>query len=214
MHEQRANSFLDKPRQVCPHYFFFIRLTFSPLQLLKPSSLKQNGKIDSFQAKAEAPHRIPQHYWHSKFFLLVKHAKESFSIFLMTTSFHLQVAYNKYMSQIQEKLQTCIENQSTSMEGLARLSKQLGNSDLPEPQSFDDVNERNTMMVEDGKEGVADALETTTARVAGEKDVRGENKAPRKKSGKGRKYSHMLRAKGVCKREQREKPKPKFFCQF
>ena len=110
------------------------------------------------------------------------------------------------------------------MEGLKRLSKQLGNSDLPEPQNFGDSNNTNktvdSMAVEDG---VADALETTTAVVGGEeeekaatttKDLRGENKAPRKKSRRGRKYSYMLKGKGARKKEELEKPKPKYFCQF
>jgi hypothetical protein len=118
------------------------------------------------------------------------------------------------MKKVQENLKKCIEKQSTSMEGLLRVSKQLGNSDVPEPQSFDDMKERSNMMVEDGKEGVVDALETTTARMTADKDLKGENKAPRRKARKGRKYSDMLRAKGAAKKEQKEKPKPKFFCQF
>lgn len=131
------------------------------------------------------------------------------------------------MEKIQSKLKECIEKQSTSMEGLERLSKQLGNSELPEPQSFDDVNKSNqeTMVVENNGEddnenknetlGVADALETTTARVVAEEgELKGENKAPFRKTRRGRKYSYMLKAKGGRKKKTKERPKPKFFCQF
>jgi hypothetical protein len=111
------------------------------------------------------------------------------------------------MEQTQEKIKECISKQSTTMEGLERLSKQLGNSMSPEPRDFND--EKNSMTVENG---VADALETTEAPVA--RDFKGENKAPKRKTRLGRKYSYMLRAKGVSKGEKLEKPKPKFFCQF
>ena len=114
------------------------------------------------------------------------------------------------MKLVQEKLEECVNKQSTSMEGLTRLSKQLGNDELPEPQDFDDVNKSNTMVVDDG-EGVVDALETTTARVG---DLKGENKAPKRKHRRGKKYSYMLRAKGEQKKPHKEKPKPKYFCQF
>ncbi|CAB9504549.1 expressed unknown protein [Seminavis robusta] len=112
-------------------------------------------------------------------------------------------AYNKNMELTQKNLKDCIEKQSTSMEGLQRLSKQLGNSETPTPQDFDSKM--------DG--GVADALETTTAPVNTDL-LRGENKAPKRKAHKAKKYSHMLKARGVSKKEKKEKPKPKFFCQF
>ena len=92
------------------------------------------------------------------------------------------------------------------MDGLERLSKQLGHTEVPEPQNFD--NKTNDKMA---VEGVADALETTvTTRPSG------VNKAPPKKTRKGRKYSYMHRGKGPRGKDQdqKEKPKPKYFCQF
>lgn len=130
-----------------------------------------------------------------------------------------QEAYDKNMVKVQAKLKECIDRQSSSMTGLEKLSEQLANGEGPEPQNFDDTNKSNkndNMIVEeDDKElGVADALETTTATVPAA-DLKGENKAPRRKTRRGKKYSYMLKAKGQQKSEEKkEKPRPKFFCQF
>lgn len=116
------------------------------------------------------------------------------------------------MEKVQAKLKECIEKQTSSMEGLERLSKQFGHTDVPEPKNFDD-NQSNKMMV-DGERAVADALETTTATTKAAADLKGENKTPLRKTRRGRKYSYMLRGKGESKKEKKEKPKPKYFCQF
>lgn len=136
-----------------------------------------------------------------------------------------QVAHEKNFAHLQAKLKECIAKQSTSMDGLERLAQQLGNDEdaSPELQNFDDVTKSNTttndgsstMIVEGGDEdGVADANETTTARVV--TDGKGENKAPAKKHRRGRKYSYMHHGKGEPKNKDSEKPKkkPKYFCQF
>jgi hypothetical protein len=98
------------------------------------------------------------------------------------------------------------------MDGLERLSKQLGHSEVPEPQNFDDNS--NKMVEDNNSGGIADALETTAASPR-PSDLKGENKAPVKKSRRGRKYSYMHKGKGQGKQqESQEKPKPKYFCQF
>lgn len=116
----------------------------------------------------------------------------------------LQVAYNKQFEALQAKLKDCVEKQSTSMEGLAKLSEQLGND--VEPQNFDDV-DRSNNMVDDDEVETKKALEV--------KKASGENKAPRSKSRVGRKYSYMHKAKGASKaKAENPKKKPKYFCQF
>ena len=133
------------------------------------------------------------------------------------------MAHEKNFAALQGKLKECIAKQSASMDGLERLAQQLGNDDdaSPELQNFDDVTKSNTTttngsgtMIVEGEDGVADANETTTARVA--TDGKGENKAPAKKHRRGRKYSYMHRGKGEPKNKDSEKPKkkPKYFCQF
>jgi len=106
------------------------------------------------------------------------------------------------------------------MEGLERLSKQLGSTAaddeaVVEPQNFDDVTKSNTddsMAVDGDEKGIADALETTTAPV---RDLKGENKAPRKKARRGAKYAYMHKGKGTPKvKDEKLKKKPKYFCQF
>lgn len=139
------------------------------------------------------------------------------------------------MKKVQTQLKQCLDRQSSSMTGLIKLSEQLGTSsgETPlEPQqildninkttSSNNANDNNNMIIEGEEEaGVADALETTTASVENTKtssssasNLKGENKAPRRKARGGRKYNYMLKAKGKPREEKKEKPRPKFFCQF
>ena len=118
--------------------------------------------------------------------------------------FVLQVAYNKQFEALQAKLKDCVEKQSTSMEGLAKLSEQLGND--AEPQNFDDVERSNDMVDDD---------EVETKKEPEVKKPSGVNKAPKCKARMGRKYSHMHKAKGATKAKvEKPKKKPKYFCQF
>jgi hypothetical protein len=99
------------------------------------------------------------------------------------------------MSKIQEKLKETIEKQS--MKSLERLTDLFDASQGPQ----------STMDVDGGEEGVAvDALETVSKPL----DLKGENKIPTKK---GKKRKHAIKAEKP-KRQQREKRRPKFFCQF
>ena len=101
-------------------------------------------------------------------------------------------------------MKECVEKQSTSMEGLAKLSEQLGND--VEPQNFDDI-DRSNDMVEDSV-GETKKVEET-------KKAAGENKAPRSKSRMGQKYSYIHKGKGSTKaKAEKPKRKPKYFCQF
>ena len=110
--------------------------------------------------------------------------------------FSLQQAYRKQQAQIQEKLKDCVEKQS--LKSLERLSN------LFQPNS--DNNEPTVMETSLG----VDALETTAAPVS----LKGENKAPIKKS---KKRKHSLKAKkGSTEKQQKsnEKRRPKLFVQF
>eukprot|EP00980_Cylindrotheca_fusiformis_P028389 scaffold22596_cov131-Cylindrotheca_fusiformis.AAC.18 len=104
-------------------------------------------------------------------------------------------AYQKQQAQIQEKLKDCVEKQS--MESLERLSNLFQtSSDSNEPQVME-----TSLSV--------DALETTAA-----VNLKGENKAPIKKS---KKRKHALRSSKSSvekKGKSTEKKRPKFFVQF
>ena len=101
------------------------------------------------------------------------------------------------MEKIQEKLKETIEKQSMGMKSLERLTDLLSG---PQTAGMD----------VDGSSspGVAvDALETNKPAL----ELKGENKIPAKK---GKKRKHSLKAEKPKKRDQREKRKPKYFCQF
>jgi hypothetical protein len=104
-----------------------------------------------------------------------------------------QIAYQKQQTQIQDNLKDSVEKQS--MKSLERLSNLLQpNSEDNEPELLE------TSLA-------VDAMETTTI------DMRGENKAPAKKS-KRRKHSLKSSKRSTEKQQKYEKQRPKHFVQF
>ncbi len=142
----------------------------------------------------------------------------------------LQKAYQDGMAKIQSKLKETFEKgSSSSIPSLTKITNLFhaddnntnkivedvdpSTSELPSNNIDDDDN--NSIMAIDAMETTAAAVATTSVSSSSSSTIKGENSAAVKRTlRKGKRSLRKASSSTTAMRTKRERPKPRFFCQF